>query len=119
MLRRSVIREGGQQGYTMFGPTSYFIDTIRLGWAMTRLGLEAQEVVALRITGLAGLWAMPPDEATRMVAEKAPAFLDAWSRGAEALTNGASSSAALDASLRPLHRQARANKRRLSSRARR
>lgn len=103
----------------MFGPTSYFIDTMRLGWAMTRLSLDAQEVVALRLAGLAGFWVLPPGETTRMVAEKGPAFVDAWSRGAVALTRGATSSAAIGASLRPLSRKARANKRRLSSRARR
>ena len=103
----------------MFGPASFILDTMRLGWAMTRLGLDAQEVVALRLAGFAGLWSLPPGEAERMVAEKGPAFVDAWSRGAVALSRGASTSAALGASLRPLHRRAAANRKRLSAGRRR
>jgi hypothetical protein len=98
----------------MLGQPSIFLDTIRLGWTIARLTLDAQEVVTMRLTGFAGLWPLPPGEAMRMVAEKGPAFADAWSSGAMALVRGKTSSAAMDATLNPLHRRARANRKRLS-----
>lgn len=98
----------------MFGPTSIFLDTMRLGWTVAQLSLDSQEVVTMRLAGLAGLWPLPPGEAMRMVAEKGPAFADAWSSGAMAWAMGETSSAAMDATLDPLHRRARANRQRLS-----
>ncbi|EAQ05023.1 hypothetical protein OB2597_07055 [Pseudooceanicola batsensis HTCC2597] len=99
--------------------TDFVTETMKLGWAMARLGYEAQTVVTLRLFGLAGAWALPPGEAQRMVAEKTPAWTDAWWQAATALSRGASSSAALAAALGPLHSGARANRRRLTARRRR
>ena len=98
----------------MLGQTSIFLDTMRLGWTVARLSLDSQEVVTMRLAGLAGLWPLPPGEAMRMVTEKGPAFADAWSSGATAWAMGESSTAAMDATLDPLHRRARANRQRLS-----
>lgn len=102
----------------MIGPTTFFYDTMKLGWAMARLGAEAQVVLALRLSGMAGLWSLPRGETERMVTEKTSAFTDAWMRGATALAHGASSPGAMDASLRPLQRKASANRKRLSRRVR-
>lgn len=101
----------------MIGPNTFFIDTMKLGWAMARLGMESQQVMAWRLSGLAGLWTLPNGEAERMIAEKPKAFADAWMRGTMALVHGASHPGALGASLHPLQRKARANNKRLSKRA--
>jgi hypothetical protein len=93
---------------------SDMFDTMRLGWSMARLGLEAQTVMAIRIAGLAGLMVLPPGEAMRMVQEKGPAFSDAWMKGAVALASGAGVPAAMGLALKPLHRKAQANRKRLT-----
>ncbi len=93
---------------------SDMFDAMRLGWAVARLGVEAQTVMAIRIAGLAGLMALPPGEAMRMVEEKAPAFTDAWLKGAVAMASGAGVPAAMGVALKPLHRKAQANRKRLT-----
>ena len=98
----------------MIGPSANIFETMRLGWAMAQLGAEVQSVMTLRLMGLAGCWALPPGEAGRMVSEKSPAWNDAWMKAAQATANGATSVAVVDAALKPLHRKAKANRKRLS-----
>ena len=100
----------------MTNPTSLFFDSMRLGWATARLAAEAQAVMALRLTGMAGFWVLPPGEQARMMSEKPAAFADAFMKGAAAMAKGANSAVAVGASLKPLQRKASANRRRLTKR---
>ena len=100
----------------MTNPASMLLESMRLGWATARLMSEAQAVMALRLSGMAGLWVLPPGETKRMVSEKPMAFADAWLKGTMAMAHGASSATALGASLRPLQRKTSANRRRLTKR---
>lgn len=80
------------------------------GWG---LWAETSMVMGMRMLGMAGLWPVQPDESLRMVAEKAPAFSDAALAGAAAAWAGKRPDQIAAATLAPLTRKARANRRRL------
>lgn len=85
-----------------------------LGLQTAWLTAEAQTVIALRLAGFHGLWPMGPHEATRMVAEKWPAFIQsAGAAGAAALAGHSPDRIAAEA-LAPIRRKTRANSRRLT-----
>ncbi len=75
---------------------------------------EAQTVIAFRLTGMAGLWALAPGETTRMMAEKQEAFAESALGASAAVFAGESADRVLDAAVRPLGRRTRANARRLA-----
>ena len=81
-----------------------------------RLGLEAQQVVALRLMHLAAGGPTVGAEAQRMVSEKAAAFVEAQIAIAAALARGSGHGAARQA-LGCYRRRVRANARRLSRKA--
>ena len=80
---------------------------------LLRFGLDAQQVVNLRLTRLAGN-DVSGREATLMVTEKIAAFGEAQTAVLLAITAGASPEVAMRALFRPYQRRVRANRKRLS-----
>jgi hypothetical protein len=78
-----------------------------------QFGLEAQNVIALRLMHLAGGGPAAQAEAQRMVTEKAETFLEAQLASAAAMLSGRGHSAPRQA-LGLYRRRVRANRRRLS-----
>jgi hypothetical protein len=89
-------------------------DLALLGFGLSTLWAEAAMVMGMRMMGMAGLWSVRPDEAARMVAEKAPAFQTAAVAGASAAWAGKRPDQIAAAVMAPLTRTARANRRRLA-----
>lgn len=83
---------------------------------MGALAAEAQSVVVYRVLGFAGFWSVPPSEAVRMTAEKAPAFFESWVGASEAAGRGASFDAVVTAFAEPLEKAAQSNRQRLERR---
>jgi hypothetical protein len=75
---------------------------------------EAQTVILLRLWGMAGLWPVAPTESRRMVAEKWPAFLSAYTAAGTAAMKGHGPHRIAGAALAPIARKTRANSRRLA-----
>jgi hypothetical protein len=90
------------------------LDCWRLGLTLAALGAEAQMVIALRMMGLWGVWALPPGEQVRMVSEKQAAIGEASIGMANALLRGASAAAVVGAGASPVRRRVRSNARRLA-----
>jgi hypothetical protein len=88
-------------------------DLALLGMQAWGLWAETSMVIGMRMMGMAGLWAVRPDEGLKMVTEKAPAFSDAALAGASAAWAGKRPDQIAAATLAPLARKARANRRRL------
>lgn len=87
-----------------------------LGMAITRVAVESQMVIGMRLAGMAGLWNTRPDEVQRMYAEKPTAMLQSALAGARAMVSGDTPDAVVQAALKPISRRTRANARRLSKR---
>jgi hypothetical protein len=81
---------------------------------MTKLGFEAQCVIALRLAKVAAGGAAAKAECRRMVTEKVSAAIEAQAAAAAALTRGKNMEAAAALALVPVRRTVRANRRRLS-----
>lgn len=95
-----------------FGPAYTLIEA-------ARLTTDSQQVIALRMLGMLGLkggLAEQHEENSRMVAEKTPAFLRAWSAAQQAALQGKTPDAVMRAYLGPLTSKASANRRRLAGR---
>ncbi|MCD1617643.1 antifreeze protein [Salipiger manganoxidans] len=75
---------------------------------------DVQTVMALRLSGLAGLHTLPAGEASRMMSEKPPAFAQAFFAWQKALMSGGDWNTSNSAFTRPLAREARANRKRLT-----
>jgi geranylgeranyl pyrophosphate synthase len=82
---------------------------------LMRLGMEAQQVIALRMMRLAGGGALAQREARRMILEKSAALIAAQVAAAAALAGGRSHTAAARA-LRPYKRAVSRNRQRLTRR---
>lgn len=89
-------------------------DLAALGMRTWGLWSEAMMVVSMRSLGMMGLWPVRPDEAMRMFLEKPPAFSDAALAAASAAWRGKRPDQIAVATMAPLTRKARANRRRLS-----
>lgn len=81
-----------------------------------QLGLEAQQVIALRMLRLAAGGARGQGEARRMVAEKIAAGAEAQATAVSAIMTGRGDTVVVGKVLRVVKRRVRANKRRLSRR---
>ena len=81
------------------------------GW---RMFSEAQTVIAYRLMGMAGLWAVAPTENARMISEKGPALLAAQSAAIGAALRGKGADEIYSAWLGPIGKETRANQKRLS-----
>ena len=88
-------------------------DMIRLSLQMTTLMLETQTVMALRLMGIAGMVPALKGENNRMVAEKGPAMLKAYSAGTAAAMSGQRPDQIMTAALAPLSKKVSANRKRL------
>lgn len=86
----------------------------RLQQDLTEMGFEAGAIVAMRTLGMMGLWGVRPSEVYDMIAEKPPAFAEAWIGGVAAAMSGAGPDRVLAASLAPIGRKTKSNHRRLS-----
>jgi hypothetical protein len=75
---------------------------------------EAQMVIAYRILGQFGLWAVKPDENQLMISEKQVAFIRSSSAALKAVQAGKRPDQILSAAVTPLRRKTRPNMRRLS-----
>jgi len=82
----------------------------------TRIGLEAQSVIAMRLASMAGLWDVPSDEMHRMVTEKAVAVVEAGSAATQTALLGGSPARAMQASMNEIEKHTSGNVRRLSER---
>jgi len=91
-------------------------DYMRLGFDMTRLGIETHSVIALRMLGMAGVWDTPFDENYRMVAEKHGAFLLAGSAVIDGARQGQHPLSLARAAMEPLDQATSQNRQRLSER---
>lgn len=90
------------------------IDLAMAGLKTWQLQMNAAAVIGMRMAGMAGAWAMPPSEMTRMVTEKQSAFAEAGRKMTVALMRGAAPLAVYEAGLAPVTRTAKANGKRLS-----
>ncbi|WP_022708175.1 hypothetical protein [Paracoccus zeaxanthinifaciens] len=93
---------------------------MRLAHQFTRIAIESQVVIGMRMAGMMGVIAQAPGEPFRMVAEKQAAAQESLFAMAKAGLGGASPESMMAAGLRPYGRRTRANSRRLTApRARR
>jgi hypothetical protein len=96
-----------------------FPSRIRSPWAAlafdaVKLGLEAQHVIALRLTKIASGHRDSSAEVRRMIAEKPPAFAKAQTQMTTALSRGIQEHVAVRKAMRILTKTVRANRRRLT-----
>lgn len=89
----------------------------RLWWGMACMLSDSQQVAALRLLGLSGLWPVAADEHRAMWREKPPAFAGAMLAGLYATLNGRAPLQVMAASMDPISSTARANRLRLTGRA--
>ncbi len=85
----------------------------RTGMAVGLMLAEAQQVIALRVMGMAGIWAVAPGENHRMVSEKLPAMVEAGQAAMMAAMTGAGPDQVAAAWVKPVGKRTRANARRL------
>ncbi|MEC7763061.1 MAG: antifreeze protein [Pseudomonadota bacterium] len=79
----------------------------------TMIVAEAQAVIAMRMWGMAGMWAVPPSETRRMMDEKATALTRAAMDAGTAALTGRDP---VKAALRPVRQKTNSNVRRLAKR---
>ena len=90
------------------------VGMMALGFEMTRLMIEAQTVITLRMMGMAGFWGRSHDEDHRMIAEKQAAFAKAGIAMWSAALQGRTGDKVANAGLRPLRRATKSNVTRLT-----
>ncbi|MBM3604814.1 MAG: antibiotic ABC transporter [Alphaproteobacteria bacterium] len=88
---------------------------MRLVTQYTRMAIEAQMVIGLRMAGMMGLMTQAPGEPFLMVAEKQAAASESMFAMARASMRGHSPERMLAAGLRPYGKRTRANSRRLGA----
>ncbi|SDG91924.1 antifreeze protein [Sulfitobacter delicatus] len=77
------------------------------------LAVETQIVMSLRLMAMAGALPARPGENNRMISEKGPAMTKAFSAGTQAAFAGKAPEQIINASLAPLTRKVRQNRKRL------
>ena len=87
---------------------------LRLAMQATQIGVEAQSVIAMRLAGMAGFWATPPEEMARMVSEKAIAAVQVAEATTLAAFAGQSADRVMEAGLTQIGHHTARNVRRLS-----
>lgn len=100
----------------MFSPNFFATpaNPIRLWSQMTRLVIESQLVIGIRMAGMMGMMTQAPGEPFRMVAEKHAAAAESMFAIARTAGRGDSVDRVISAGLRPYGRRTRANSRRLT-----
>lgn len=86
---------------------------IDLALRSSQLAIESHIVIALRLFGMVGLWPVHGDESSRMIAEKAPAWIKAAGHGHQSLLSGGRLDEILLATIEPLRYTAQSNRERL------
>lgn len=79
--------------------------------------VEAQQVIALRVAGMAGVWQMRPDETQRMVNEKTFAGQDSMAAAVRVGMAGGTPGDVAMAAMKPLRKRTSANAARLQRQA--
>ena len=92
-------------------------DLMRPAVEASKMMVEAQQVIVLRMAGMAGVWSMGPAETQRMVDEKVAAMTESAQAVFAAGMAGKSAGAVAMAGIRPLRRRTRANAARLGKKA--
>lgn len=87
-----------------------------LWWTVAHMFSDSQQVVAMRLLGLSGVWSVPSGESSVMFSEKAPAFTEALVSGMTSVLNGQAPQQVMLAAIDPICDKARANRARLASR---
>lgn len=90
------------------------LDFWMLGIRSAQVIAEAQMVIGLRLLGLNGLWPVSASETSRMVSEKAPAFIRSGGSAMTAAMKGRRPDQIVEAALKPIGLKTRSNARRLS-----
>ena len=90
-------------------PIDYWANAMQASMIMA----EAQAVIAMRVWGMAGLWAVTPQENDRMVSEKFDAYTRAVTAAGQAAMVG---SDVAKAAMKPIRQATRANVKRLAKR---
>ncbi|RJE80035.1 antibiotic ABC transporter [Paracoccus sp. JM45] len=88
---------------------------MRLVSQFSRMAIESQMVIGMRMAGMMGLMPHDPGENYRMIAEKQAAASESMFAMAKAGMAGASPERVMSAALRPYGKRTRANSRRLTS----
>ncbi|SIS83390.1 hypothetical protein [Paracoccus saliphilus] len=86
----------------------------RLWEQMTRLAMESQVVIGMRVAGMLGMVAQAPGEPFLMVAEKQAAASESLFAMAQAASRGASPDNVMSAALKPYSERAHENSYRLT-----
>ncbi|MFN3524572.1 MAG: antibiotic ABC transporter [Paracoccus sp. (in: a-proteobacteria)] len=86
----------------------------RLLLQFSRMAIESQMIIGIRLAGMMGLIAQAPGEPFRMVAEKHAAASESLLAMATAAGRGASAERVMSLGLRPYGKRTRANSQRLS-----
>ena len=97
-----------------WGTPGALADLWRLQGQLAMMAFEAQTVIAIRVLGMAGLWAVRPTENTRMVTEKSTAFLQSAQAAMSAAAEGKRPDQIVTAAVKPIRRRTSSNVRRLS-----
>lgn len=98
-----------------YGMTSAAGSPYRLMAQMTRIAIESQMIIGLRMAGMMGFMAQAPGEPFRMIAEKQAAASESLFAIAQATSRGVPADRVMSAALRPYAKRTRANSRRLAS----
>ncbi|SDN76569.1 hypothetical protein SAMN05216196_10259 [Lutimaribacter pacificus] len=93
-----------------------FLGPWTLALELSRAMIDAQAVVAMRLGGMAGFWAVSSGETTRMITEKPRALFKAQWAMQKALLEGQPPDAILRAGLKPIRKKVGQNARRLAAR---
>ncbi len=88
-------------------------DMTQLWLTCAQMSADVPVVVTLRILGASGLWSVPKGEHHDMIAEKAPAFIEAMLSCTLTAWAGRGPDRMMQAAVEPLSRKARANRMRL------
>ncbi|MBU3030420.1 antibiotic ABC transporter [Paracoccus sp. XHP0099] len=88
----------------------------RIWMQMTRIAVDSQVIIGLRMAGMMGMMAQSPGEPFRMVAEKQAAASESLFAVAQATSRGVPADRVVSAALRPYSKRTRANSRRLTRR---
>jgi hypothetical protein len=97
----------------LFNPFDFLRPTL----AISRMMVEAQQVIMLRMAGMAGVWQMGPAENQRMMDEKVEAMTESAQAVYASGMAGDTLSEMAMAGIAPLRDRTRANAKRLISKA--
>jgi hypothetical protein len=113
IVARATVRTRRRLTKTLF-PSRIRSPWVALAFDAVKLGLEAQHVIALRLTKIASGHRDSSAEVRRMIAEKPPAFAKAQTQMTTALGRGIQEHVAARKAMRILTKTVRANRRRLT-----